>query len=67
MEKEQEEQFVLELMKYHDKDNKEKFIEMLLFYFDEEIENMSRYIKMPREDAIQSIKTDFIEYITNHW
>ncbi|UKS25739.1 hypothetical protein LOZ80_29920 [Paenibacillus sp. HWE-109] len=62
-----DELFIKGLMQHQNRNNKEEFIEMLLFYFDEEIKNMSKYIKMPREDAIQSIKTDFIEYISENW
>jgi hypothetical protein len=64
-ERERDEQFSNELMKHQS--NRVEFIEMLLFFFDEEISKMSKYIKMPREDAIQSIKTDFIEYIIKTW
>jgi len=33
----------------------------ILHLFDEDIQKTSRYIRMSREDAVQSIVTDFIE------
>lgn len=44
--------------------NKDKAaMEQLLALFEQEIQEMARFIKMPREDAIQTIKTDFLEVI----
>ncbi|MFK4302690.1 hypothetical protein ACIFQM_16910 [Paenibacillus sp. NRS-1782] len=33
----------------------------ILHLFEEDIQKTSRYIRMSREDAVQSIVTDFIE------
>jgi hypothetical protein len=38
-------------------------MEKLLSLFESEIQDLARFIKMPREDAIQTIKTDFLEMI----
>ncbi|MDU0205846.1 MULTISPECIES: helix-turn-helix domain-containing protein [Paenibacillus] len=38
-------------------------IEIILQYFEEEIIYLAKFIKMPKEDAIQTLKLELIEYI----
>jgi len=38
-------------------------LEELFKVLEPEINNLAQYIKMPREDTIQEIKTKFIEYL----
>ncbi|WP_128895146.1 helix-turn-helix domain-containing protein [Longirhabdus pacifica] len=40
-----------------------KALEIILAYFDEEIQYLSKYIRLPKEDAMQSIRTELIAYI----
>ncbi|MGG1619135.1 helix-turn-helix domain-containing protein [Paenibacillus sp. NRS-1781] len=32
-------------------------------YFDPDIKRLSKFIRMPKEDAIQSMKTELLEFI----
>jgi hypothetical protein len=38
-------------------------IEIILLYFDDDINNLAKYIKMPKDDAVQTLKLELIEYI----
>ncbi|MCE5168319.1 helix-turn-helix domain-containing protein [Paenibacillus profundus] len=56
-----EDEFV-ELLLLARQNNKEA-ITQLLYYFEKDIIYLSKFIKMPNEDAIQSIKLELLELI----
>ncbi|WP_324279559.1 hypothetical protein U3G77_00570 [Paenibacillus polymyxa] len=38
-------------------------VEAMNAYFDPDIKRLSKFIRMPKEDAIQSMKTELLEFI----
>ncbi|UUZ82885.1 helix-turn-helix domain-containing protein [Paenibacillus sp. P26] len=38
-------------------------MELIVKYFEDEINRLAKYIKLPREDAVQTLKLELIEYI----
>ncbi len=52
----------LELVKKAQKGDKES-MDKILDYFTADIEYLSRYILLPREDAIQTLKTELMSII----
>lgn len=52
-------EYILQKAQTGDKES----IEAVLLYFEEDINNLAKYIKMPKEDAVQTLKLELIEYI----
>jgi predicted protein tyrosine phosphatase len=48
------------------RDGDQEAMSRILHLFEEDIQKTSRYIRMSREDAVQSIVTDFIEDLKNN-
>lgn len=40
-------------------------MEELLQFFDSDFEYLAKFIRIPREDALQALKTEFIEMVRN--
>lgn len=54
---------VLELLMLIQKENDEIATLKLLDFFEQDILHLARFIRMPREDAIQSMKVELIDLL----